>query len=89
MSPAELSVQEILSCGSDVNLKGCDGGYYSAVYKYVQVFGVGLSGAYPFEDRARVNKTISECSKPIINNNKYIKNKIFVTTGRIPNGDCE
>ena len=86
-----LSIQEVLSCGSNgKDLNGCLGGYFSGAYNYVQKFGVGQSVFYFYDEKAKFEAVISDCNKSIITSKNYLKNKVFIQSSkRIKYGDCE
>lgn len=85
-----LSIQEVISCGSNnFDLNGCLGGYFSGAYNYAQNFGIGQSSLYYYDDKAKYEGVLSPCDVTFTKNLLYERSRQFIKEGvRIRFGDC-
>lgn len=89
-SASPLSVQEVLSCGNNGrDLNGCKGGFFKAVFDYVQKNGVGISSIYPYDVNAKNSGVTVACNNTMFKNPSYNRTKVNIRNSvLIPYGDC-
>lgn len=85
-----LSIQEVISCGSNSrDLDGCVGGYFTGAYNYAKNTGVGQSSLYYYDDKAKFEGVLSPCDSAFTKNPVYDRSRQFIKEGvRIRFGDC-